>query len=66
MSGDVCPLCDTAFQPDRATSVLTAKGVESLASANEARNDATIMFSVGQRVHTDCRVKYCHKREIRK
>ena len=61
MSSDVCPLCDTVLEPDRTSSVLTAKGVESLGSANEARGDAPIMFSVGQRVHTDCRAKYCHK-----
>ena len=66
MSSDVCPLCDKEIEANQPSSVLTAKGVDSLIGANEARKDDPIEFSVGQRVHSDCRVKYCHQREIRK
>ena len=61
-----CPICAEEIEDGQPNSVLTSKHVQSLNSANEARKDIPIGIIVGQRVHTDCRKRYCHKREIRK
>ena len=66
MPKEVCPLCNNFISSQEESSCLTEKGIESLKSANDARQDEPISFKVGQRIHKTCRIQYCHKREIRK
>ena len=66
MEVDICPLCNEKFENKNPGQTLTEKGVASLKVANEARQDEVLLFEIGQKVHSTCRQKYTHKREIRK
>ena len=66
MEADICPLCSKHVSNIESSSRLTEKGILSLQAANEARQDPPIIFRINSRIHKDCRVQYCHKREIQK
>ena len=65
MEADICPLCKNPISDIESSSKLTEKGISSLLAANRERQDPPIKFSINSRIHKDCRIKYCHKREIK-
>ena len=66
MEVDVCALCLEVIKTEESSQSLTEKGIITLKKANESRLDDPKTFEIGQKVHTSCRLKYTHKREIRK
>ena len=66
MEEDICAICvKPIIEPDT-WSKLTEKGVNSLKSANLERQDQIIHFTLDSKIHKNCRIQYCHKREIKK
>ena len=66
MESDICPICVKPIIHENSSSRLTEKGISSLLEANKERQDQPINFVLNSRIHKDCRINYCHKREIKK
>ena len=66
MEFDVCPICNSIIVETEGSCRLTAKGITSLLETNKGRGDHPISCLINQKIHTDCRLNYCHKREIKK
>ena len=66
MESQVCPICKETIGDNDQVSKLTVKGVASILEASLQRKDEPLSCTVNQNVHSNCRIKYTHNREIEK
>ena len=66
MESQVCPICKETIGDNDEVLKLTVKGVASILEASLQRKDELLSGKVNQNVHSNCRIKYTHKREIEK
>ena len=66
MESQVCPICEDTIGDNDQVSKLTVKGVASILEPSLQRKDEPLSCTVNQNVHSNCRIKCTHKREIEK
>ena len=61
----LCVICENPLESGASSSTLTEKGSSSINSASDARRDSIHAMS-GDRVHCECRRRYCNPHQIAK